>query len=194
MFDRIYNLMTEQSLIIQIIIIVITLMSIYYIYNYLNQSSTEQDNEQINEKEPFQNYVTNKGILADGKYVIRGGRNQRFCSDDPNGIICIADTPGPREIFTIQHLEGELYAIQGFRSGLWCGLTSTGLRCESPVVCNETTFKIHPLGDNVYCIQSNRNKKFCVDSGYGLVCDTDSMYNEGFQKFEIIPIDFANIK
>jgi len=166
---------------------------------YFNNSHQIQTNLNVtnsnNSIETFTDgYITDKGLLPDGKYVIRGSRNNRFCTDDANGIICIADTPGPREIFTFQHLGGEQYAIQGQRSGLWASLTTTGIRCDNPVVSDAQVFNIHSLGKGIYGIQSNRNKNFCVDSGYGMVCDTTSMYNEGFQKFEIIPIHFNNIK
>lgn len=145
-------------------------------------------------KESFKDYVSHTGFLPDGKYVIRGSRNQRYCSDDPNGVICTTDFPGPREIFTLQHLEGEMYAIQGQRSGLWCSLTSTGLRCESPTVGDWEVFKIHPLGGGKFSIQSTRNGKWCVDSGHGMVCDVPSMYGWDFQQFEFIPIRYNNIK
>lgn len=144
--------------------------------------------------ESFKNFVTNTDMLPDGKYVIRGSRNQRYCSDDPNGVNCITDIPGPREIFTLQHLEGEMYAIQGQRSGLWCTLTTTGIRCQSPTVGDWEVFNIHPLGGGKYSVQSKRNGKWCVDSGHGMVCDVPSMYGWDFQQFEFIPIRYNNIK
>lgn len=144
--------------------------------------------------DPFQDYVSNTGLLPDGKYVIRGSRNQRFCRDDPNGLICNTDFPGPDEVFTVQKLDGELYAIKGGRGENWCTLTTTGLRCESPVVGDWEAFKIHPMGGNRYGIQSNRNKKWCIDSGHGMVCDVPSMNGWDFQQFEFIPIRHNNIK
>ena len=145
-------------------------------------------------KEKYANFVTNKGLLPDGKYIIRGGRNQRYCTDDPNGIICNIDAPGPREIFIVQHMKGEEYAIQGQRGNLWCGLTSTGVRCQAPTVRNLEVFKLHPLGNNMFGVQNVKNGKWCGDTGPGMVCDTPSMDSLGFQKFEFIPIRYNNIR
>jgi len=144
--------------------------------------------------EGFRHFVSNKGTLPDGKYVIKGGRERRYCTDDANGLICNTMTPGPLEMFTIQHLDGEKYAIQGYRSGLWCTQTRTGLRCESPVVGDWEVFRFHPLPDGTYAIQSNRNGQWCADMGNGMVCDIPSMNDWDFQKFEFIPIRYNNIK
>lgn len=159
-----------------------------------NDNSAEIEKYSDNTNNYSNNYITNNGILPDGKYVIKGSRNERFCTDDPNGVICNRDEPGPLEIFTVQHLKGEEYAIRGQHSGQWCSLTTTGMRCESPTVGDWEVFKLHPLGDGKYGIQSNRNHKWCVDSGHGLVCDVPSMYGWDFQQFEFIPIHYYNIK
>lgn len=142
----------------------------------------------------YKRFVSHKGLLPDGKYLIRGGRERRYCTDDANGLICSTETPGPLEIFTLQHLDGEKYAIQGYRSGLWCTQTRTGLRCESPVVSDWEVFRFHPMDDGTYGIQSNRNGQWCADMGNGMVCDTPSMNGWDFQKFEFIPVRYNNIK
>lgn len=170
------------------------------LFNLSNWLKLGSNDDLLNEmsgelmKEGFKNFVTQKGLLPDGKYVIRGGRERRYCTDDANGLICSTETPGPLEMFTIQHLDGEKYAIQGYRSGLWCTVTRTGLRCESPVVGDSEVFLFHLMEDGTYAIQSNRNKQWCADLGNGMVCDTPSMNGWDFQKFEIIPIRYNNIK
>jgi hypothetical protein len=154
----------------------------------------ETDQDSAYELEGFKSYVSNKGLLPDGKYLIRGGREKRYCTDDANGLICSTETPGPLEMFTVQHLDGEKYAIQGYRSGLWCTVTRTGLRCESPVVGDWQVFRFHQMEDGTYVIQSNRNGQWCADMGNGMVCDIPSMNAWDFQKFEFIPVRYNNIK
>lgn len=175
-----------------IILIILALVFVWFLWTNCNPSQVLLPTREI--EEGFKDYVTHTGLLPDGKYIIRGSRQQRYCTDDPNGMICNRDIPGPLEMFTIQHLEGEKYAIRGYRSGLWCSLTTTGMRCESPVVGDWEVFVLHPMGDNTYGIQSDRNNKWCLDTGNGMVCDAPSLYGWDYQKFEIIPIRYNNIK
>lgn len=156
------------------------------------ETELESGSEPVEEN--FEDYVTHTELLPDGKYVIRETQNGRYCTDDPNGMICRPLIPGPLEIFTFQHLNGDKYAIKGYRSGLWCSLTSTGMRCESPVVGDWEVFNIRPMGDNTYSIQSARNGRWCVDAGSGMQCDLATMGGWNYMKFEIIPIRFNNIK
>jgi len=175
-----------------IILIILALVIVWYFWTKCSSGKCSFGPSE--EVEGFKDYVTNTGLLPDGKYVIRGSRQKRYCTDDSNGMICNRDIPGPLEMFTLQHLEGEKYAIKGYRSGLWCSLTTTGMRCESPVVGDWEVFNLHPMGDNTYGIQSARNNKWCVDAGNGMVCDVPSMYGWDYQKFEFIPIRYNNIK
>ena len=182
------------------IILLAVLIGIYFLINspcvkniLINESSMGDDSDEI-VVEGFSDFKSNKGLLPDGKYIIRGGRQTRYCTDDANGMICRTQIPGPLEMFTVQHLDGEKYAIQGYRSGLWCSNTITGLRCESPVVGDWEVFNLHPMGDGTYGIQSNKNNKWCVDAGNGMSCDVPDMHGWDYQKFEFIPIRYNNIK
>lgn len=144
--------------------------------------------------EAYANFKSHKNFLRSGKYVIKGGRNHKYCSDDPNGIICNRDFAGPDEMFTIVHLGNHKYAIQGFRSGLWCSLTRSGLICNAPVVGDWQVFHIRPLGGYTYGIQSVPNGKWCLESGYGLVCDVENLNRNNFQTFDFLPVRYNNIK
>ena len=215
--DRISNYLTDQfgETSTYIIFIVLVLFIIIFLYKCFqgdikdlsdpkswfhsdtlinNLDGLENAHELMGVGEGFKNFVTQDGLLPDGKYLIRGGREKRYCTDNANGLICSTETAGPLEMFTFQHLDGEKYAIQGYRSGLWCTLTRTGLRCESPVVGDSEVFLFHKMDDGTYGIQSNRNKQWCADLGNGMVCDIPSMNGWDFQKFEFIPIRYNNIK
>ena len=146
-------------------------------------------------EEPFQDFVQ-KGsvVLKDGYYVIKAGRNQRYCTNSDNGIICNADLAGPNETFLLQSLGEDQYAIKSVRTDLWCSMTSTGLRCVSPTIGDWSVFVIRHLDDGKYSIQCNKNKRFCSDSGHGMVCDVPNMYGWEFQEFEFIPVIHENIK
>lgn len=198
--DQIQEFVRNNKFLVLAIVAILVLMCYqhYIKYQAIDQLTQELskfvETPNIGNHEGFRAFKSNSGFLRDGKYVIRGSRNQKFCTDDPNGIICNRDFPGPTEMFTIQHLSGNEYAIQGYRSGLWCSLTKTGLRCDSPTVGDWQVFKLHPLGGYKYGIKSNKNQKWCVASGYGLVCDIDSMYGWEFQEFEFLPIRYNNIR
>tara|TARA_R100001163_G_C5066538_1_gene205023 strand:+ start:3248 stop:3829 length:582 start_codon:yes stop_codon:yes gene_type:complete len=192
----IQDLLNNQNLVILGLILIVLCICYCNLFssNQINSIIGDNFSDDANNVEGFKNFVTNTGLLPDGKYLIRGSRQQRYCTDSPNGLICNRQIQGPLEIFTLQHLEGIKYAIQGYRSGLWCTHTVTGLRCESPVVGDLQVFNLHPMGDGTHGIQSNRNKNWCIDSGNGMQCDVSSMNGWDYQKFEFIPIRYNNIR
>ncbi len=145
--------------------------------------------------ESYRNYTPfGSDLLIDGYYVIRGSRNNLYCTDDANGLICNQDFAGPHETFLIQSLGKGQYALQSTKNNLWCSHTTTGVRCTAPIVGDWEVFNIKHLGKRKYSIQSNRNKQYCSDSGHGWVCDVPTMYGWEFQMFEFIKVPFENIK
>lgn len=148
----------------------------------------------FNGPERFREYTPfGSDTLTDGHYVIRGSRNNRYCTDDANGLICNADLAGPHETFYLQNLGKNQYAFKSMKNGLWCTVTSTGIRCTSPTVDDWGTFNIRHLGKGKYSIQSNKAKSYCSDSGHGVACDVPTMYGWEFQQFEFIKIPWENI-
>lgn len=147
--------------------------------------------------EGFRNYnytPFGTNIINDGHYVIRGSRNNLFCSSTANGLLCNRDLAGPDETFLVQSLGNNQYAFKSMKTGLWCSHTTTGLRCISATIGDWEVFNLTHLGEGKYSIQSNRNKRYCSDSGHGLVCDVPNMYGWEFQHFEFIKVPWENIR
>lgn len=146
-------------------------------------------------KEEFKNFIPEKvSLVEEGYYVIRKKDNQKYCSNTDNGVVCNRDLAGPDEIFYIIHLGQGKYAIRNSSTGLWCTLTTTGVYSTSPIISDYEIFNLRHLRDREYAIQNNKTKKFCTDPGNGLVCDVNSLYGNYFQTFELIKVDFENIK
>lgn len=182
-----------KSCILWCIFMIISMgLFIYYVCDFKNSGDMNKKQKKEN-KEKFQNFNQEGEIeLKDGYYVIRGSRNNLYCSDSPNGMICNIDLAGPHETFIIQKLNNGEYAIQSTKTNLWCSQTTTGMRCLSPVIRDSEIFKIKKVIDNKYAIQNVKNGLYCVDNGEGLSCETSLLYKDNYDLFEFHKVPNPN--
>jgi hypothetical protein len=67
-----------------------------------------------------------------GNFVaIRGGRENKLCSDRPDGLVCNAQNIGQWEKFNIENLGDNLFAMKGGREGLYCSDRPEGMICNA---------------------------------------------------------------
>lgn len=172
-----------------IFMIILLIISIKY-FNQLKDPF-----QPVNEttKEKYNNFIQDGEIqLKDGYYVIRGSRNNQYCSDSANGMICNADMAGPQETFYIQKLNNGEYAIQSTKNNLWCSQTSTGMRCLSSTISDNEVFNIIHVGKGKFAILNTNNKLYCVDNGNGLSCNTSLEYKNDYDLFEFRQVSNQN--
>ena len=82
--------------------------------------------------------------LGGGYYNLKGGKNNKFCTDD-FFLSCNRDTAGPWENTQIVNLGGGNYNIKGGKNRKYCHYEGTAIICSRDMPTNSTTFQISPI-------------------------------------------------
>tara|TARA_B110000259_G_scaffold50992_1_gene60092 strand:- start:96 stop:344 length:249 start_codon:yes stop_codon:yes gene_type:complete len=75
------------------------------------------------------------------KYVLKGGRDGKYCADEGHRVVCNRTAIGPWEKFTIVK-HGNKYALKGGRYGKYCADESGGIKCNRNKVYGWEKFTI----------------------------------------------------
>jgi hypothetical protein len=137
--------------------------------------------------------------LIEGEYYIKGSRGNKFCSDDPSGLICNKDFPSGFERFNLYYIpESKRHIIQGARGkfciadqrfGLICNqdtpsLSASQFRIELEAYPTATPSAKAKIYQPVK-IYANESLTPCADHGRGVMCHLDE--DKGYDTFTLIP-------
>jgi hypothetical protein len=125
--------------------------------------------------------------LPDGTYSIKGGRDNKFCADENDQIVCNRNSVGGWEKFRLSKLSDSTYsfALQGGRNNQYCADEA------SKVICNRNSpgawekFRIEQQPDGTYGIKGGRNNQYCADEPSKMICNRGNV--GGWEKFTISP-------
>jgi hypothetical protein len=85
--------------------------------------------DRMNMMGPWEKF--NVSHLGGNFVAIRGGRENKLCSDRPDGLVCNAQNIGQWEKFNIENLGDNLFAMKGGREGLYCSDRPEGMICNA---------------------------------------------------------------
>ena len=138
-------------------------------------------------------YIENHG---GGLFVIRGGRENKLCSDDrrPTVFRCNRDHLGGWEYSRIVYQGNNVYSIRGGQGRL-CSNTGR-ITCDRDNFDHWEKFIIEPwptpadLPDGTYVFKGGRTYRNCTDYGDNIVCDKD--YYGSWEKFQLTNLGNGN--
>jgi hypothetical protein len=132
-------------------------------------------------------------IVPDNYYTMIGGRNNKFCSDTPDGIACNRDSAfGHWETFQLVRTGTDKFGLKGGRFGRYCADTPDGIACNRDNIYGPwEQFQLEKTGVDKYALKGGRNNKYCADEGDIIKCDRDNIYGD-WEQFSISNAPIGN--
>jgi len=91
---------------------------------------------------------------------IRGGLNNKFCSDTDSGLKCLKDANDKEEQFIVESLGGDFVALRSGKNYRYVSDTPDGLMSTADVVDTWERFKIESLGGNQIALKGGRSGRY----------------------------------
>ena len=114
-------------------------------------------------------------VFGAGVVAFKGGRSQKFCTDDPNSnMICNRDTVGPWEKFKVASLGNNQYTLTSGRTSQLCSDNVEVSECNRSAVGPWETFTIIPISSNTVSIKGGNQGKYCSDDST-FICNRDTV-------------------
>jgi len=185
--NSLFNINFSQDNPANIIQLIIGLILGYYLITQLIEYFSRRNH--FKNSKNVGKYEEEKVNRFEGQFYIKGGRSQKYCRDDPSGLICNDDFPSGWDVFTFKyHGDTDSYTIKGPR-GYYCSSSNLGLVCDVSEARSESEyFKIinDPIEKNGSIkIYAHNSPLPVADHGNGL--RGDHRDEQGYDEFKLIP-------
>jgi hypothetical protein len=117
------------------------------------------------------------------KISLKGGKDNKYCSDRPEGIICSVEHLNEWEKFTISKNLDNTYSLKGGKDNKYCSDRQEGMICNVDHLNQWEKFTISKNLDNTYSLKGGKDNKYCSDRPEGMICNVDHLNQ--WEKFTI---------
>lgn len=109
--------------------------------------------------------------------ALKGGRNNLYCADEDERIICNRPEIGSWEKFTIEDVGGGSVALKGGQNGLYCRdrADKDKVKCGAENIGYREKFTMEDLGGGKVAFKGGLQNRYCSDEGDTVVCNRDEI-------------------
>jgi hypothetical protein len=124
--------------------------------------------------------VAKAGKKAPQTIALIGGKDGKYCADEPNGIRCNRTSVQGWEKFQVLHLGGNKLALKGGRAGKYCADEGNRIICNRGAIGGWEKFTFSQHGGKI-ALKGGKGGKYCADEGTRVICNRGGV--GGWEKF-----------
>jgi len=121
--------------------------------------------------------------LKNGEYTLTGGKDNKYCADEGNRVICNRNAIGPWEKFKLEKQNDGRYALRGGKDNKYCADEGNRVICNRTAIGPWEKFKLEKQNNGTYALRGGKGNKYCADEGNRVICNRNAI--GPWEKFKI---------